>query len=219
MTAIPYDQRPRERLFAHGVDVMADAELLAVLLGTGHRGHSALAVAHDLLATFGGAQALARAHPDELSRRAGIGATKAARIAAAFGLAGRLRSRPSSRVVVGLAEVAELVAPMLAHARRERVGVVVCDPARRLRRVVLLTQGSQDECLAPVPEILTAVLLADGAAFAVAHNHPSGDLRPSSADRALTEALTVAADQVRLTFLGHVVVSGPHWASVPGPSP
>ncbi len=219
MTAIPCDQRPRERLLAHGADVMADAELLAVLLGTGHRGHSALAVAHDLLVTFGGPQALARVHPDELSRQPGVGATKAARISAAFALAARLRGGPSGRVVVGLAEVAEVVAPMLAQARRERVAVVVCDSTRRLRRVSLLTQGSRDECLAPVPEILTTVLLADGATFAVAHNHPSGDLRPSSADRALTTALAAAAEQVRLEFLGHAVVSGAHWASVPGSSP
>jgi DNA repair protein RadC len=77
----------------------------------------------------------------------------------------------------------------------------------------VITEGSSDQCLVPVREILTAVLLHDGAAFAVAHNHPSGDVVPSVADELVTGALSDAAHAVGLDFLGHVVVGGERWAS------
>ena len=104
------------------------------------------------------------------------------------------------------AAVVDLVRPWLAHARRERVVVVVCDTALRVRRAFVLTEGSSDECLLPVRELLTGVLLHDGSSFAVAHNHPSGDVTPSDADLAVTASLAAAAAAVGLEFLTHVVV-------------
>ncbi len=214
MSALPVDQRPRQRLLCLGLDSLTDAELVAVLLGTGHRGRSALGLAHDLLERHGGPGGLSRLHPDELIQQVGVGPSKAARIAAAFGLASRLGPPATGRLLQGPADIAAVVAPVLAAARRERVAVVVCDAAHRVRRVILLTEGSVDECLAPVREILTAVLLADGSAFALAHNHPSGDLTPSEEDHAITDALVDAARAVHLEFLDHVVVSGQGWMSL-----
>ena len=101
----------------------------------------------------------------------------------------------------------------LADARRERAVVIVCDTALRVRRAFVITEGSSDRCLLPVREVLTAVLLHDGTAFAVAHNHPSGDVEPSPADEAVTAALLGAAEAVGLDFLGHVIIGGQRWAS------
>jgi DNA repair protein RadC len=213
MTAIPTPQRPRERLLALGHEALADAELVAVLLGTGGRGRNALELAHDLLTDHGGPDGLARLDPAELARRPGIGPAKAARLAAAFSLGGRLGSPGPQVQLHDTAEIAEVVRPWLASARRERVVVIVCDTALRVRRAFVITEGSSDECLVPVREILTAVLLHDGAAFAVAHNHPSGDVLPSESDRRVTTALQVAADAVGLDFLGHLVIGGDRWAS------
>jgi DNA repair protein RadC len=82
----------------------------------------------------------------------------------------------------------------------------------------VLTEGSADECLLPVRELLTAVLLHDGSSFAVAHNHPSGDVTPSQADLAVTASLTQAAQAVGLEFLTHVVVSADAWVACDPPS-
>jgi len=213
MTAIPTPQRPRERLLALGHEALADAELVAVLLGTGGRGRNALDLAHDLLTDHGGPGGLARLDPAELARRPGIGPAKAARLAAAFSLVGRLGSPGPQVQLHDTAEIAEVVRPWLASARRERVVVIVCDTALRVRRAFVITEGSSDECLVPVREILTAVLLHDGAAFAVAHNHPSGEVVPSESDRHVTTALRVAADAVGLDFLGHLVIGADQWAS------
>ena len=92
--------------------------------------------------------------------------------------------------------------------RRERVMVLVCDAANRLRRTVIVSEGSIDRSLVPVREILNAVLRHDGRAFAIAHNHPSGNPEPSEADRRATAEVRDAASVVGLRFLGHVVVAG-----------
>ena len=219
MAAIPTPQRPRERLLTLGPESLADAELLAVLLGTGRRGRSALDLGHELLAEYGGPSALAGALPAELARRAGIGPVKAARVVAAFGLARRM-SPPVPRIQLrDNAAIAAAVRPWLVDARRERLVVVVCDTALRVRRAFVVTEGASDRCLVPVREILTAVLLHDGAGFAVAHNHPSGDVRPSDADEEVTAALQVAAEAVGLDFLGHLVIGGDRWASCVGLAP
>jgi DNA repair protein RadC len=213
MASIPAPQRPRERLIGLGAEPLADAELVAVLLGTGGRGRSALDLAHDLLTEYGGPSGLAGVVPAELARLSGIGPAKAARVVAAFGLARRVGPSALRVQLTDTAGIAEVARPWLADARRERVLVVVCDTALRVRRMFVITEGSSDQCLVPVREILTAVLLHDGAAFAVAHNHPSGDVVPSVADELVTGALSDAAHAVGLDFLGHVVVGGERWAS------
>lgn len=213
MTAIPAPQRPRERLMLLGAESLADAELLAVLLGTGGQGRNALDLAHDLLIDFGGPTGLARARPEELARRRGVGQAKAARVVAAFSLARRSGPPADGVQLAGTADIAAVAQVWLGDARHERVVVIVCDTALRVRRAFVITEGSSDQCLLPVREILTAVLLHDGAGFAVAHNHPSGDIVPSTADEAVTAALADAAAAVGLDFLGHLVVGGYGWAS------
>ncbi|HUS31380.1 MAG TPA: UPF0758 domain-containing protein, partial [Kofleriaceae bacterium] len=89
MTQLLDDDRPRERLWQHGVATLGDAELLAILVGTGIRARPALAVAADVIASVGGISQLARASPRELALTAGIGTARATRIAAAFELGRR----------------------------------------------------------------------------------------------------------------------------------
>jgi DNA repair protein RadC len=216
MTAIPAGQRPRERLLSLGPDSLADAELVAVLLGTGSPQGSALSLAHGLLADYGGPYGLARAEPAGLARRVGMGPAKAARIVAGFGLARRAAAVPPGVVVTSTEDLAAQVRPWLLDARRERVMLVVLDQGLRVRRTFALTEGSADECLLPVREVLTATLVHDGAAFAVAHNHPSGDPTPSRADEEVTGALQRAADAVGLDFLAHLVLGGDRWVLCDG---
>jgi DNA repair protein RadC len=219
MTAIPPPQRPRERLLQLGSDSLADAELVAVLLGTGGRGRNALDLAHDLLIDYGGPGGLAGISPEELSRRQGVGPAKAARLVAAFSLARRIGPPARGVQLRDSGDIATVARLWLADARRERAVVIVCDTALRVRRAFVITEGASDRCLLPVREILTAVLLHDGAAFAVAHNHPSGEVEPSAADEEVTAVLLEAAEVVGLDFLGHVVVSRERWASCSARAP
>jgi DNA repair protein RadC len=214
ITDLPPEQRPRERLHRLGPEALSDSELLALLLRNGRAGESALDVAAGLLSEYGGLHRLAQARPEELARRTGVGAAKAAALVAAFHLCRRL-SEPADAAPVlrGPADVAAAVQRVLAGARRERTVVLVCDAQDRLRQRVIVAEGSADRSPIPVREILNAVIRHDGRAFAVAHSHPSGDPTPSLADRRATADLVDAARTVGLRFLDHVVVAGNRWAS------
>lgn len=136
-------------------------------------------------------------------------------LSAVLELARRVAAPRRPEVIRGPADVAAIACRELGGLRRERVLVVVCDPANRPVQTVVVCHGAIDRSLIPVREILNAVLRRDGRAFAVAHNHPCGDPEPSDADVAATRRVAQAAGVVGLRFLGHVVVGDRRWVSVP----
>ena len=206
-------ERPRERLLRRGAAALNERELLALVLRHGRRGESALDIASALIAEYGGLAGIATARPEELAGYPGVGPAKAAALVAAFQL-GRIASETIDAPILRTAGDAATVAMReLAGTRRERVIVMVCDSRNRLLRVVPVAEGSVDRAPVPVREILNAVLRHDGRAFAVAHNHPSGDPEPSDTDLAASEELRTAARTVGLRFLDHVVVGGGEWRS------
>lgn len=215
MAAVPPHERPRERLAARGVEALTESELLALVLRSGRQGVSALDLAASLVAEYGSLKGLAAARPEELAARSGIGVAKAAAVVAAFQLGRLIDSGELPVVLRGPNDVAQVARQELAGLRRERVLVLVCDAANRLRRTVIVSEGSIDRSIVPVREVLNAVLRHDGRAFAIAHNHPSGGAEPSDADRRATDEVIRAANTVGLRFLSHVVIADNVWAIVP----
>jgi DNA repair protein RadC len=205
---------PCERLLRLGPGALSDAELVALVAGIEAAGRDDVALGHELILECGGLDRLAAAFPEELTRSSGIDLTRAARLIAAFELAARAAGVPTNRAVDSAAAIAELVSPLLVRERREKLVVVVADSANRLLCVVPVVTGGLASSPLPVREVLHAVLRYDGRAFALAHNHPSGDATPSVQDRVATEAVAKAADAVGLRFLAHVVVAGTSWRSV-----
>lgn len=197
-----------------GPGALSDAELVAVVAGIEAQGRDDVAMGHELILECGGLRGLAAAFPEELTRSSGVDPTRAARLVAAFELAARATTAPTTRVVDSAAAIAELVSPVLARERREKVVVLVADAANRVLRLVPVATGGLDSSPLPVREVLQAVLRYDGRAFALAHNHPSGDPTPSRHDREATAAVSRAADAVGLRFLDHVIVGGSSWRSV-----
>ena len=214
MTSLPVHERPRERMLRCGVEALSERELLAIVLRSGLQGKSALDLATALLGEYGSLSALARARPEELATRRGVGIAKAASLVATFQLGRRVGLDDTAPVLRSPSKVAEVARLELDGLRRERVLVLVCDAANRLRRTVIVSEGSIDRSLLPVREILNAVLRHDGRAFAIAHNHPSGNPEPSEADRRATVEVRDAASVVGLRFLGHVVVADEEWRSI-----
>ncbi|MPZ25080.1 MAG: DNA repair protein RadC [Micromonosporaceae bacterium] len=213
---LPRSERPRERLAASGASALAERELLAVLLGTGGaRGVGAHDLAERLLARFGSVAALARAHPADLAGVSGIGPAKAAALVAAFELARRgtvVADRPLA--INNALDVVTAAGPLLRGRARERLIVVLCDHANRVLGCDVISEGSADRALLPVREVVVAVLRRDGKAFALAHNHPSGDPTPSGEDIDATWQVREAAAAVGLRFLDHVVVTDTDWRRV-----
>jgi DNA repair protein RadC len=211
---IPEEDRPRERLWRKGVAALSNAELLALVLRQGRSGESALQLAARLLAEHGGIDRLASAGAEELAAFSGVGPAKAAALVAAFQLSRNVGGEPLPETVRRPDDLAVIARQELAGLRRERVLVLVLDAGNRVQRIVSLTDGSVDRSLLPVREVLNAVLRNDGTAFALAHNHPSGDLTPSPQDLHSTEAVALAAPIVGLRFLDHLIVTDAAWLNL-----
>ncbi|GIH68722.1 JAB domain-containing protein [Sphaerimonospora thailandensis] len=214
---LPLADRPRERLMTAGAAALADRELLALLLGSGSRGVSAVELASQLIAYCGDLGELARSDPHRLLAVPGVGPAKAARVAAAFQLVRRARAEPERVRITCSADIAAAAAPMLHGNPKERLVAVICDPRGAVIRRTVISEGGSDHTSAPVRDIITTVLTSGGAAFGLAHNHPSGSLDPSYADLEVTARLHEAADTVGLRFLDHVIVTDTAWRRVPFP--
>ena len=217
LAELPTRARPRERLAADGCRSLSDTELLALQLRSGTAGLSANDLAAEVLAEFGNLHRLGAATVEEVARVPGVGAAKASSIVAAFEIGRRVRHADQEpQQLTRASDVARVAATAFAGIRRERVIVFICDRRGSLLQQHELSMGSDRRSLIEVREVLNAVLRYDGASFALAHNHPSGDPTPSDADVRATEAVACGAKAVGLRFLGHVIVGGVDdvWAEV-----
>ena len=214
LMTLPAHDRPRERLLREGPNALSDAELVAILLGTGGPGRNVVALAQDVLARCGGVAGLARWGVPELARLDAVGPAKASRLVAALALAGRLGSPDEHPRLTDSGAIAAVAQARLNGGRVERLLVLVADSGLRLRHLEEVAKGGASGCGLPVREVLSAVLRHDGVAFALAHNHPGGDPIPTDADRAATLRVSDAAASVGLRLLDHVVVTDASWRSV-----
>lgn len=204
---LPEQERPRERLVAHGADALSNAELIAILLRTGMKGMSAIHVAEQLLRKFGTLDALAKAALDDL-RVKGVGRDKAVALKAAFTLARRMAQE--IRIELPLLDspesIAELMAEELRLAEVEEFHAVLLNTRRRLIRSERISQGTLDTILVHPREVFRAAILANAHAFILVHNHPSGDSTPSDADIRVTRDLVRASQLMKIELLDHVIL-------------
>jgi DNA repair protein RadC len=216
MKVLASQDRPREKLARAGADALGDNELVAVLVGTGTRGRSALDVANVVLETAGGLRGLTRIGRDELSRTPGIGAVRAARLLAAIELGRRSLTRdPAERPQFGTPrEVAEHLLPQFGSYPVERFGVLLLDTRHRLLRTRVLSIGSLDASVVHPREVFREAILAGAAAVVLFHNHPSGDPSPSRDDVALTRRLVTAGDLIGIDVIDHLVLADSRYASL-----
>lgn len=214
LAAVPEHDRPRERLLRLGPEALSDAEVLALVLGSGRTGQNVVVFARKLLAHVGGFAGLLSLTPEQLLRLPGVGPATTGRLVGATEMWRRGREPSANVRLVDSASIARAVLPELVHRHSERFLVVVTDRGLRLREVVLLREGTEHRVQIEIREVLQIVLTRRGAAFAVAHNHPAGSMEPSAADVSITSELRAAAETVGLRFLDHLIVSGGDWSSI-----
>jgi DNA repair protein RadC len=213
---LPADERPRERLLRNGGPALGDAELVAVLLRTGRRGESALAVARELLQGVGGLAGLATAPAEAMIRR-GLGAAKAASLLAAVEIARRLAgAEVAERAPLGnAAAVARYLTLRFATLDQEVMGALFLDTRNRLIAERELFRGALARAVAEPRRILREGLLLGAAGCIVFHTHPSGDPSPSAEDLAFTRRLRDAGETVGLRLVDHLVLgSVGRWVSL-----
>ena len=204
---LPADERPRERLVAHGAAALSDSELIAILLRTGCVGANAVDVARQLIAEFRSLSGLSRATVAELARIKGVGPAKAVQLAAAFGLASRLaRENLDRQSVETPGQIWELLGAEMRALPTESLRVVLLDTKLKLIRSDEVFRGSVNECMAHPREIFRPALLHSAYALIVVHNHPSGDPVPSDADRRLTTRLREVAELMQIRLIDHIIL-------------
>jgi DNA repair protein RadC len=206
---LPLAERPRERLARLGAAALSGEELLALLLGSGLRGESALDSARRILSAHGGLAGLAGLSGAELRRERGVKKARGSVIEAALEIGRRLAAEALSGR--DLLNEPSLVKEYLRRARgdgaQERTGVLYLNARNRLLKDdPEIYRGTLDRAVVEPREILKRALLSNAAGLILYHNHPSGDPSPSREDREFTRRLSAAAESVGLRLLDHVVV-------------
>ena len=208
-------ERPRERMAKLGGGALSSAELVAIVLGSGHRGASALALGDALLSRFG-LGGLASASPEELGGLSGIGPAKALQIKAAIELGRRSLAPPGEAPprIAGPADVFRLLGPEMAHLEQEHLRVLMLNIKHEVTAVHEVYKGSLSASPVRVAEVFREPIRRNAAALILAHNHPSGAPTPSAADAQVTRQLVEAGRLLDLAVLDHVVIGQRGFASL-----
>ncbi len=213
---LPAEERPRERLTATGPQALSTAELIAVLIRTGGRGHGALQTAQTLLAQTGGLQGLRKASSTDLCAIPFIGPSKAALLIAAVELGRRLAVAEAEQAptISSPAAAAGLVQYEMSALEQEELRTILLDARNRLIRVHAVYRGSLTTSLIRTGEVFREAIKAGAAGMIVVHNHPSGDPSPSPEDLAVTRNLIEAGRLLDIPVLDHVVIGRGRFVSL-----
>lgn len=207
ISEMPPDERPREKLAAHGEAALSEPELLAILLRTGLKGANAVDVGRNLLERYGSLTGLSRCILKELSNIRGVGSAKAGLLVAAFGIGKRLAGARAKNQKLDSPEAIEaLVGPEMRMLRKESLRVVLLDTRYHLVRVEQVSLGTINESIAHPRDVLRPALIYSAYAIVIVHNHPSGDASPSQTDHSLTRRLAEAAELLQIKLLDHIII-------------
>ena len=204
----PGAERPREKLLERGAHALSDAELLALLLGSGMRGRSSVELARTLIADFGSLRKLLNAEGSHCLAQSGIGPARYAILKAAVELA-RRHFREALALGPAFAAPDATRTFLLAQLRDRPYEVFCClylDSRHRLIAFEELFRGTIDRAGVHPREVLRQTLMHNAAALIFAHNHPSGVLEPSQADELITRRLKEALALVDVRVLDHFIV-------------
>ena len=199
---------PREQLQLRGAHSLSDAQLLAVVLGSGSSGAPVAVLAERLLQRAGGLRELARLGAAGLASEPGLGPSKACRLEAAFELGIRLSSRPllRGRPLGSSRDVIAAVAPRLRAAEQESFIAVALDAKNRPLSELEIARGGLSACAVQPADVFRQVLRVPAASVIFVHNHPSGEPLPSDEDVAFTRRLVTAGELLGLQVLDHLII-------------
>lgn len=208
LKALPLEARPRERLERDGIDALSHVELIAIILGSGTAGKSVLDLSRELLEHFGGLERLLDASIVELMEIKGIGRAKAISLKAVFGLALKCRKPLYSQKhpITSAKDAYDLAQAEIAHLSQEVLLVILRDVRGCLVHLEQVSIGTLSQVLAHPREVFYPAVRYKAHSLIIAHNHPSGDPKPSQADFELTRLLIQASQVMSIRFDDHLIV-------------
>ena len=211
------EDRPREKMLLKGISSLSDAELLAILIGSGNQDETAVQLSQRILHTVdNNLNALGKLSIKELKTRfKGVGTVKAITIVAALELGKRRgNSEPLQRSVIRCSQDAfHLFHPLLCDLPHEELWIALLNKASKVTDRIKISQGGTGETSADLRIILKAAINSLASGIILCHNHPSGNLRPSRQDDRLTSQLKEAARLMEITLFDHIILSDDHYYS------
>ena len=211
----PEDDRPREKLLRHGAASLSNAELLAIILRTGGKDMSALAIAKGMVTTFGDFRELERASTEELCTIKGVGAAKTAQIRAALEIGKRFTTTPfeAGETFTCSQAVYDHFHEALRGKKKETFIAVLLDGKNRKLREVTISEGCLTSSIVHPREVFNPVVRDSAAAVLFVHNHPSGDPTPSREDTTITKRLHEVGELLGVKVIDHIIIgSGKYWS-------
>lgn len=204
------DDQPREKLRDKGKASLSDAELIAILIGSGNKNESAVALSQRILASVDhNLSELGKLSIKQLMVFKGIGEAKAITIAAAMELSRRRRGEEvlEKKKIASSVSVFELLQPIIGELPHEEFWIVYLNNSNKVIQKQLLSKGGITGTLVDVRLVLKNALEVGATGLILAHNHPSGTLKPSEADQQLTKKLKNAAESLDIKVLDHLIIT------------
>ena len=204
------EDRPREKLMRHGPSALTDAELLAILVGSGSTKEDAVTLMRHILADCkNNLNTLGKLTIRHLCKYNGVGEAKAITILAACELGKRRQSgKPEERPDLGTATlIYNYMHPQLQDLDVEEFWLLLMNQNHRLIKQIRISHGGITETAVDIRIIIREAVLANATMLAICHNHPSGSLRPSPMDNDLTTSIQRACQLMRIKFLDHVIIT------------
>lgn len=212
------DERPRERLLRHGPGALSDAELIAIIAGSGTRGENVIDLARGLLERHGGLGGLMRADAKALRQARGLGPAKAARLSAAVEIARRLpragKDADARPRFLGPEDVFSHLRWHFQNRAREELHVFALDAGARLLGEPVVLRGSVHSVDFRQADVFRDAILLEAVAIVVAHNHPSGRPDPSARDIAMSRQLAATGKSLDVALNDHVIIAGDAFTSM-----
>jgi len=210
------DDRPREKLLLRGTASLTDAELLAILIRTGTKGHSVVEIAQMLISEHKDLANVALLSVNELQKIKGIGKDKAVTLVAAFEIAKRvqMQNRWENKTKISSPDdIAELLIPMLKDEQKEKFLIACLNRANKLIKIEEISVGSLDSSIVHPREVFKAAIENLSASIILIHNHPSGNAVPSEADKKITKQLVSAGTILNIPVFDHIIIAGNNFFS------
>ena len=203
------EERPRERLLKYGADVLSDSELLAILLRTGTKDMSVLAIASELVSRDEkGLAGIAECIPQELASCKGIGMAKACQIAAAVEIGKRLATRPREKriAVTDSLALSRIFMEDMRYYKKEFMKVLLLNAKGEIISIESVAVGDLCSTVIHPREVFQFAVRKGAAAIALVHNHPSGDPTPSKADIDITKRLVESGKILGIMVVDHIII-------------
>ncbi|WP_281542436.1 RadC family protein [Maribacter aestuarii] len=210
------DDKPREKLISKGRAVLSDAELIAILIGSGSRSESAVELSKRILAsTENSLNELGRLSVKQLMKFKGIGEAKAVTIAAALEIGRRRRGEESVKIeAIGSSRDAyELLQPLMGDLEHEEFWILYLNNSNKVLHKAQLSKGGITGTLVDVRIIMRQALELGAIALILAHNHPSGTLKPSNADKQITQKIKAGGEALDIKVLDHLIITQKNYFS------